>query len=320
MKNLDLKDRKILYELDLDSRQSFRSIGKKVGLSKDTVASRIKSLIEDGIIQNFYAVIDAYKLGYISIRFYLTFQYTNPEIEKEIIDYFIQNKNIYWVASIEGRFDLAVILWVKNIHEFYRFWEKTLEKYRDYFEKQVFSLYIELFHYRYSFLMDEPVNRKKFEITGGGSPVEINDMDIKILQILAPTARLPITEIANKLHTTSIVVKNRIKKLIKLGVIQGFRTKLDFSKLGMDYYKVDIDLKEYSKNEVILNHLKQNPYLIYLNKSVGYADTEVEFIVNNLEHLREIMENVKLKFPNVIKNYKYFSVKKVHKIQLMPER
>jgi DNA-binding Lrp family transcriptional regulator len=50
LKNLDLKDRKILYELDLDSRQSFRSIGKKVGLSKDTVASRIKSLIQDGII------------------------------------------------------------------------------------------------------------------------------------------------------------------------------------------------------------------------------------------------------------------------------
>jgi DNA-binding Lrp family transcriptional regulator len=320
MKNLDLKDRKILYELDLDSRQSFRSIGKKVGLSKDTVASRVKSLVEEGIIQNFYAVIDAYKMGYISIRFYLTFQYTNPEIEKEIIDYFIQNKNIYWVASIEGRFDLAIILWVKNIYEFYRFWEKTLEKYRDYFEKQVFSLYIELFHYRYSFLMDEPVNRKKFEITGGGSPVEIDDMDCKILQILAPNARLPIIEIADKLHTTSIVVKNRIKKLIRLGVIQGFRTKLDFSKLGKDYYKVDIDLKEYSKNEVILSYLKQNPYLIYLDKSVGYADIEVEFVVKNLEHLREIMDNVKLKFPNAIKNYKYFSVKKVYKIQLMPER
>jgi len=145
-------------------------------------------------------------------------------------------------------------------------------------------------------------------------------MDCKILQILAPNARLPITEIADKLHTTSIVVKNRIKKLIRLGVIQGFRTKLDFSKLGKDYYKVDIDLKEYSKNEVILSYLKQNPYLIYLDKSVGYADIEVEFVVKNLEHLREIMDNVKLKFPNAIKNYKYFSVKKVYKIQLMPER
>jgi len=140
--------------------------------------------------------------------------------------------------------------------------------------------------------MDERVDRKKFEITGGGSPVLIDDMDCKILQILAPNARLPITEIADKLHTTSIVVKNRIKKLIQLGVIQGFRTKLDFSKLGMDYYKVDLDLKEYSKNDVILNYLKQNPYLIYLDKSVGYADTEVEFIVNDLEHLREIMETL----------------------------
>jgi DNA-binding Lrp family transcriptional regulator len=265
-------------------------------------------------------VIDAYKLGYISIRFYITFQYTNPEIEKEIVNYFIQNKNIYWVASLEGRFDLALILWVKNIHEFYSFWEKTLEKYRDYFEQEVFSLYVELFHYRYSFLLDETVNRKKFEITGGGSPIEIDDIDGKILQILAPNARLPIIEIANKLHTTSTVVKNHIHKLIRLGIIQGFRTKLDFSKLGMDYYKVDIDLKEYSKNKIIVNYLKQNPNLIYLDKSVGYADVEIEFIVNNLEHLREIMEDVKLKFPNAIKNYKYFSVKKLHKIELMPER
>jgi DNA-binding Lrp family transcriptional regulator len=42
MEKLDLKDRKILYHLDLDSRQSFRSLGKKVGLSKDIITSRVK--------------------------------------------------------------------------------------------------------------------------------------------------------------------------------------------------------------------------------------------------------------------------------------
>ena len=30
MEKIDLKDRKILYHLDLNSRESFRSIGKKV--------------------------------------------------------------------------------------------------------------------------------------------------------------------------------------------------------------------------------------------------------------------------------------------------
>jgi DNA-binding Lrp family transcriptional regulator len=87
MEKIDLKDRKILYELDIDSRQSFRSIGKKIGLSKDVVASRVKRLQEKGIIKNFFTVIDSSKLGYTSFRFYLTFQRTTPEIKKEIIDH-----------------------------------------------------------------------------------------------------------------------------------------------------------------------------------------------------------------------------------------
>jgi DNA-binding Lrp family transcriptional regulator len=32
MEKLDLKDRKILYYLDLKSRQSFSAIGRKIGL------------------------------------------------------------------------------------------------------------------------------------------------------------------------------------------------------------------------------------------------------------------------------------------------
>ena len=37
MEQVDLKDRKILYELDLNCRQSNAQIGKKVGLSKEVV-------------------------------------------------------------------------------------------------------------------------------------------------------------------------------------------------------------------------------------------------------------------------------------------
>ena len=84
MINLDLKDRKILYELDLDSRQSFRSLGKKVGLSKDMVASRIKKLQENGIIQGFYTIISPMGIGFIAIRFLINFQYTTPDKRKEI--------------------------------------------------------------------------------------------------------------------------------------------------------------------------------------------------------------------------------------------
>ena len=44
---LDAKDRKILYELDINSRHSNSEIAKKVGLSKQVVGFRIKRLIQE---------------------------------------------------------------------------------------------------------------------------------------------------------------------------------------------------------------------------------------------------------------------------------
>ena len=50
---IDKKDKKILYHLDLNSRQSLNSIGKKVGLTKDVVAYRIQRMQKHGIIKMF---------------------------------------------------------------------------------------------------------------------------------------------------------------------------------------------------------------------------------------------------------------------------
>ena len=137
MEKIDIKDRKILYQLDIDSRQSFRSIGKKVGLSKDVVASRVKKLQENGIIKYFFTAIDSSKLGYTSFRFYLTFQRTTPEIKQEIIEHFVNNKYSWIVLSLKGKYDLVVTIWIKDINDFYAFWEETLRKYRYYLQDQV---------------------------------------------------------------------------------------------------------------------------------------------------------------------------------------
>ena len=71
MVKLDLKDYKLLYELDTNSRQSYKQIGKKIGLSKDSVIYRIKQLENEEIIQQFHTVINVGKLGYLSFRLYL---------------------------------------------------------------------------------------------------------------------------------------------------------------------------------------------------------------------------------------------------------
>jgi Lrp/AsnC family transcriptional regulator for asnA, asnC and gidA len=321
MVKIDSKDREILYQLDVDSRQSFARIGNKVGLSKTVVAYRVNKLIENGIIKTFYTVIDAFKLGYISFRIYLVYQYMTQEKEREIISYFINQKLNWWTISAEGRFDLAVIMWVRDINEFYSFWEETLKQFRDYFLEQQFSVYIQLYSYRYSYLLDDvkKSDRTKFEITGGGTQVTIDELDFRLLRLIAPNARMPVKEIAKRLNTTVAVVNYRIKKLMKADVIQGFRSDMDLTTLGYQFFKADIDLKDYKQRGKIINYVKTNPHLVRIDKSVGISDLELEFHVISLGQFHDIMKDLVNKFPDVIKKYRYVYASKLHKMNYMPE-
>ena len=84
MVDLDLKDRKILYELDLNCRQSNTQIGKKVGLPRKVVEYRIKRMEEEGIITCYWTAIDTFKLGYQVIRVYINFQDVSTEMKNDL--------------------------------------------------------------------------------------------------------------------------------------------------------------------------------------------------------------------------------------------
>ena len=61
---VDETSQKVLEEYLKDSRQSFREVARKIGVSSGTVASRIKNLEESGIIKKYTTQLDYEKLGY----------------------------------------------------------------------------------------------------------------------------------------------------------------------------------------------------------------------------------------------------------------
>ena len=61
---LDDTDRKILLECMEDSRQSYREIARKIGVSPGTVVSRIRDMEEKGIIERYSTKLNYEKLGY----------------------------------------------------------------------------------------------------------------------------------------------------------------------------------------------------------------------------------------------------------------
>jgi DNA-binding Lrp family transcriptional regulator len=319
MDKLDIKDRKILYHLYLDSRQSFTKIGKKVGLKKELVAYRVSKLQERGIIKNFFTSINTFKLGYTSIRFYFTFQYVTPEIKKEIINYFVKNKYTRYIHQSEGHYNLVVIIVIKNIIKFSYIWEKIYNKYSNYFANHVFSVGYEYSEYNLSFLLDEINIEQKDRIESrhynDGDIIKIDEIDRKIINLIATNARMPTKEIAEKLNSSAVTINNRIRNLMKLGVIVGFKVNINFPRLGYQWHKVDICLKDPSKGQKIKNYIEKNPNLIGNIKSLGYVDLELLFCLKNTNQLHKILGDISEKFPDSIINYTYFYTTKTHKYQ-----
>jgi DNA-binding Lrp family transcriptional regulator len=61
---VDETSQKVLEEYIADSRQSFREVARKIGISSGTVASRVKNMEETGIITKYTTMLNYEKLGY----------------------------------------------------------------------------------------------------------------------------------------------------------------------------------------------------------------------------------------------------------------
>jgi DNA-binding Lrp family transcriptional regulator len=314
MKHIDLKDRKILYELDLNSRQSFRSIGRKVGLSKDRVISRVNKLQENGIISKFYTRCDISRLGLIAMRVYLKFQYVTPDKKIEIINHFMNCKYSTVIGTIEGNYDLLVVFIFTEFDDIYHYWIDTLKKYGDFFSDRVISIFADETDYPKSFLIDEIKDRIKLKTTLGISKkVHIDKIDKQIIELLGKDSRISTLEIAKTLKTTTNVINYRIKKMKKLGVILGFKLLINLNELGYKWYKADFFLRDYNTGIKIIKYLENNPNLICIDRTIGYADLELEFYLRSTDELMKIFENVSRKFPDTIKHYSYFRLVKAYK-------
>jgi len=319
MIDLDLKDRKILYQLLLDSRQSLKSIGKKTGLSKESVYYRIKRLLKNKVITNFRINIKWHKLGYSCMVTFYKFININPSIKNEILDFFVNNKNTMYVSLLEGSNDLQVDFWLGEPFEFESLIDEIQERFYKYLSFQSSKFYIRAEYYNFCFLLNETINTSEPFQWGWGEGIEkIDETDFKILKELSKDSRISTVELANKINSTVSSVNYRIKKLIQKDIIFSYTVNIDWSKIGYRWFHLQIKLWDYSKKDKIVTHLRKNPNLIrYLKHLIIGVDLHFTFLLHNMEELRKIIEDITTKFPDSINDYSFYSTYKVYKFDFM---
>jgi|SRR3989344_732324 len=316
--SLDKKDREILFELDRDARQSNSSIAEKTGLDKNVVNYRINKLVEGNVIEGFYTVINSAKLGYQSYRVYLKLHFISHAKEKEIKSYIIKSPLTWWVGESDGEFDIAFLVWVRNITELREFWRGFTGKYQKHIQKNSISVYTKIHDFSYAFFFPEKVLERTVQEVEASETVEISEIEKKVLRIISGNARMPTVEIAKNLGITAMQVKYAIKQLKEKGIILGYRTKMNLKALGLTNYKAYFQLKDLDQYDEMAAFVRSKPNVIYIDESIGFADFEVEVLVQKHSEFSLFVDEFKDRFSEKIKDYNYFIYTDISKINYSP--
>ncbi len=317
---LDLKDKKILFELDFNARIPYSLLAKEIGLSKQGAEYKVNNLLKKGVVKGFYPVINVPKLGYKYCRLLVTVENMTKEKQEEIIDYLMKHHKVFWLFKMHGVYDFLVVVWVKELNEFREFKEELESKFEGHIKRAVENIMTDVIHYQHRYLLGIK-DTQEIHLKETSQFVKIDELDKKIIDVLSENGRLPLVEIAKIVKESAKLVGNRIKKLEQERIIEGYRPIIDHTKIGFTYYKLFIELNRKSKEELkkLKAYIKNNPLVLYLVEGIALpSDLDIEIMVKNNQQLFEFIEDLRFKFPTLIGEYQTVIFIDTLKVKYLP--
>ena len=92
---------------------------------------------------------------------------------------------------------------------------------------------------------------------------QFDEIDEKILQMLAKDGSIPFQEVARACGVSGTTIHTRVKRLTSLGVVQGSKYIIDPTKIGYDTCAyIGLTLKDDSRFEDVIEALKSIPEIV----------------------------------------------------------
>ena len=251
-------------------------------------------------------------------RTYYKFTNLTPAKEKKIIHY--MQKKVNWVTKVEGVWNLTTMSFSSSVFEYDKFLSELKGKYGEYIQDYWVSTMTKLWHYKRGYLLENKKGDNSLMMGEREQKPKLDKLDIQILEVLLNNGRIKYIELASKLKKHPKLIRDRVNKMIKDETIIGFTPFLDMNKLGISYFKVHFKLKNYSpkKFNSLLKYAENHPNIAYAVEAVGGADYEIEAQVKNNKELYELIEDIKIKFSEIIQDYYFMEYTKEHTLDYLP--
>lgn len=296
---LDMKDKKILSIIETDGRISYAEIAKKVGLSKQVIKYRMDLLTKQDIIQEHYAIINDSKLGREIYQIYIQLIDLSEEDEKKLIKELKKYPQILSYFSSLGKWDLVIAIAVENSMELNELLQKSLKPINSKIRKKVITSQIEFSYLPTKIFAN--LGRKLTQILLGKKE-KFDEIDLQIIGELITNGRETLVALSEKLNMSPNGVKERMRNLEKKRIIVGYKTKINYEKLGFLHSHFFV----WAKNMNLDFYKRIKDFLIEEGKTetismfIGYSDLEFRCNAKTIGELYQLKRKLKNKFKNEI--------------------
>jgi DNA-binding Lrp family transcriptional regulator len=300
--NLDNTDKRILFELERNARITDSALAKLVKKSKDSVRYRIKKLEEEKIIIGYRTWIDYSKLNYRTSTIYLNL-INIPEKKEKLIEDLKKDKRVYWLGVAEGVWNIGITYFIKSNQDLFEIKSELLSKYKDLIvDSKITSLASVSVHEKI-FLVNEKSSFITF--TEDIENYELEEIEKKILKELYNDSTINLSDLAFRTKSTIDIVRARMKKLEKLGIIIRYTIYIDYRKIGYELYKTFIYLGSHTKEEIenVMRYAEKSDKIINVVKQIASWDFEFIIFAKNFEDYTNTISELTKTNPKMFRKF-----------------
>jgi DNA-binding Lrp family transcriptional regulator len=299
MLDIDNIDKRILFELDKNSRIPDVQLAKRVGKSKEAVRYRIKKLVSSGIIKKFTIWIDPTKLNYQVFKIYLMLS-NLPERRKELIDHVSSDKRLFWLGIADGAWNAGLTFFVRNAKEFFELKNNLFSRFGDLIIESKTANVVSINIHEKTFLHSS--DPKWLTFFDESKEIQIDKTSIAILRMLFENSRENLATIAYKEKVSVDIIRSRMKRLEKDKIIVKYTIAIDFEKLGYEFYKSFIYFKDLNDSSMkkFISYVLMDKNIIHIIKQISPWDIELEILCKNYKEYNQIISSLTEKFPGLI--------------------
>lgn len=317
---LDLLDKKILFTLSKNARLSQSAIAKAIKTSRDTVNYRITNLKKSGVLQAYRTVVDISKFNYMNFHLFLQLKQPSKEAFHELIKKLKSYVFLRAIIQFNGKYDLELALVAKNMREC----DEIIAKISN--DCQNFLQNYEVVFITKSFVAN--IFPKSFfeeiaetHIKKPKEKISIDEIDVKILEMLSDNALTPIHEMAKKLDLSADVVTYRLKKIQKSEYIINYVPAINYNLINYDVYAVLLSITNFTQSDEakLQEFLMQNKDILWAVKSIGKYNLILYICAQKMDEFIKTTEEIRNYLINKIKDYETLINVEEYKYNYLPK-